>query len=249
MFQHMLTRAGVPAGVAAVLLMAGPAWAQHGGGGGHGGGFHSGISHGGSFHAGGFYPGGFHSGSFHSGSFHPGGFRSGSFHPGGFDSHRFHGGSFHHHGFSPRYYYGYPSYSYYPSYGYYPSYDLGYGSDSGLGYFDSYSEAAPSYSSAYQALEPYSTVSPDAASVQADSTVHVTVRVPANAELWFDGSITTSTGSVREFLSPSLSPGRYTYEIRARWTENGHDVTQTQKVAVSPGAHLTVDFPVRSGTD
>jgi uncharacterized protein (TIGR03000 family) len=92
-------------------------------------------------------------------------------------------------------------------------------------------------------------VSPDPAAVQADSTVHVTVRVPADAKLWFDGSITKSTGPVREFQSPSLSPGQYTYEIRARWTENGRDITQAQKVAVSPGSHTTVDFPTRSGTD
>ena len=38
------------------------------------------------------------------------------------------------------------------------------------------------------------------------------------------------------------------YEIRARWTENGRDVTQTQTVAVSPGAQVTVDFQSRSGT-
>ena len=73
------------------------------------------------------------------------------------------------------------------------------------------------------------------------------VRVPANAELWFEGSTTTSRGSVREFQSPPLTPGRYTYEIRARWTENGRAITQTQKVAVSPGAHVAVTFPIDPG--
>ena len=108
---------------------------------------------------------------------------------------------------------------------------------------------APSYSGGYQAVETPSSVSPDTASAQADPTAHVTVRVPANAELWFDDSTTTSRGPVREFRSPLLTPGRYTYEIRARWTENGRAITQTQKVAVSPGAHITVDFPIRSGTE
>jgi uncharacterized protein (TIGR03000 family) len=224
MFRQMVTRAGVPAVVAAVLLTAGPALAQHFGGGGHGG-----------FHGGGFHSGGFHGGGFHGGSFHPGGF---------------HGGIFRHGGFFPGYYSNaYPSYGYYPSYSYYPPYDLEYGSAPDLGYFDSYGGVAPSDSGGYQALEPPSTVSPDTASAQADPTAHVTVRVPANAELWFNGSTTTSAGSVREFQSPPLGPGRYTYEIRAHWTENGRDITQTQKVAVSPGAHLTVDFPVQSGAD
>jgi uncharacterized protein (TIGR03000 family) len=211
----MVTGVGVPAVVAAVLLMAGPAWAQRHGGGGHGGGFH-----GGGFHGGGFHPGNFPHGGFHHGNFH------------------------HRGAFFPGYYYGY-----YPGYYYgsYPSYDLGYDSASDLGY--SYGGVAPPYYSGYQALEPPSTGSPDPASAQADSTAHLTLRVPANAELWFEGVKTTSTGSIREFQSPPLSLGRYTYEIRARWTENGRDVAQTQMVVVSPGAHLTVDFPVASGTD
>src|SRR5262249_34540729 len=152
------------------------------------------------------------------GTFHPGSLHSGSFHPGGFHSHSFHHGNFHHRGYFPGYY---PSYGYYPPASYDPSYDLGYGSAPDLGYLDSYGEGAPSYASGYQAVEPPSTVSPDTAAAQADSTAHVTVRVPANAQLWFEGSPTTSTGPVREFQSPPLRPGRYTYAIRARWSENG----------------------------
>jgi uncharacterized protein (TIGR03000 family) len=60
---------------------------------------------------------------------------------------------------------------------------------------------------------------------------------------------TTTTGSIREFQSPPLSPGRYTYEVRARWTEDERDITQTQKIAVSPGAHLTVNFPTAPATN
>ena len=47
----------------------------------------------------------------------------------------------------------------------------------------------------------------------------------------------------------SLAAGRYTYEVRARWTQDGRTVTQAQRVAVSPGAHVTVDFPSQSRTD
>jgi uncharacterized protein (TIGR03000 family) len=224
----MLTRVGVPAVVAAVLLMAGPAWAQHPGVGGHGGSFHSGSPHVGSFHP----------GSFHNGSFHPNSFHRGGYYPG------------YYYGYYPGYYYGYyPSYDYYPSSSYSPPYDLGYGSAPDQGYLESNEWVAPSFSSGYQPLEPLSPVSRDNTPAQADPTAHVTVRVPANAQVWFGGSVTTSTGSVREFQSPPLSPGRYTYEIRARWTEDGRDITQNQTVAVSPGAHVTVDFPVRTGTN
>jgi uncharacterized protein (TIGR03000 family) len=72
------------------------------------------------------------------------------------------------------------------------------------------------------------------------------VNVPAGAQLWFDGKATTTTGSIRQFDSPPLTPGsRYSYEVRARWNENGHEVTQTQQVEVSAGAYVNVQFPER----
>ena len=70
------------------------------------------------------------------------------------------------------------------------------------------------------------------------------MTVPAGAQVWFDGTATTSTGSVREFDSPPLTPGnRYSYEIQARWNENGQEVSQTQQVVVTAGAHVDVKFP------
>ena len=73
---------------------------------------------------------------------------------------------------------------------------------------------------------------------------HVTVTVPAGAQVWFDNHLTTTTGSVRQFDSPVLTPGgRYGYEVRARWTENGREVTQTQLVAISAGSSVDVAFP------
>jgi len=225
MFRRTLTTAGVPAVVAAVLLMAAPAWAwpHGGGGGGHGGGFR-----GGSPHVGGFRPGGSHLGGFRSGTFHPGGIRTNRFHR---------GGSF------PGYPYGYYPY---PSSSYSPSYDSGYGSGPDLEDSGSYETAPPSGPGGDQAPEPPSTVSPDTASAQTDTTAHITVRVPANAKVWFDRWITTATGPVRRFNTTPLAPGQYTYEVRARWTENGRDITQTQPVVFSPGAHTTADFPIQS---
>jgi uncharacterized protein (TIGR03000 family) len=213
---------------------------------------HGGSPHVGSFHPGGVQGSGFHGSTFHGGtphvgSFHPGGFHPGTFHPGTFHNGGFRHGGFY--GYYPSYYggYYYPSYGYYssdgylPSYSYYPPDDLGYGSGADLGY--SYGELAPSYSSGYQAPELYSTASPGTA----DTSAYVTVKLPPNANLSFDGVTTTATGSVREFVSPPLKPGQYTYAVRARWSENGHDITQTHRVVVSPGAHIKVDFPLQPG--
>jgi uncharacterized protein (TIGR03000 family) len=212
---------------AALFATPGAAWAQRGGhGGGHFGGFHGGG------HFGGFH-GGAHFGGSHAGAFR-GGFHSG-YRP------YYHHYGFRNYGYSPYYY------NYYPySYDYYPYLWSGSAYDSG--YAGSAADVTPYYSEGEAAAAPpaagyQSFYSP--APAQPDTSAHVTAHVPAGAQLWFEGTLTTSTGPVREFVSPPLTPGgRYTYDVRARWNENGHEVTQTQQVAVTPGAHIDVNFPV-----
>lgn len=86
------------------------------------------------------------------------------------------------------------------------------------------------------------------------NTALVTVRVPdPNAEVWIEGQRTQQRGASREFVSPPLNPDKnYTYEIRARWTENGRDVERTKSVPVRANGTATVDFTAsdnRSRTD
>jgi uncharacterized protein (TIGR03000 family) len=214
-------------------------WAQHHGGGGHGGGGHGGGFHGGGGHGGGFHGGGFSHGFNHGGfnhGFHDGGFHHGGFHHGDFHHGFHHGGGWWYPGYYGRYgawpyYYGYYPYSgYYGTYPYdwsNPAYDSGnYNSDGDVtsSYPDSYTPAA----------------------AQPDISAHVTVSVPADAEIWFDETKTTSTGALREYQSPPLTPGnRYSYEVRARWNDNGQEVTQTQQVKVTAGSRVNVHFPVQ----
>ena len=79
------------------------------------------------------------------------------------------------------------------------------------------------------------------------AAARVTVRVPSDATVWFDGVQMSTTGPVRQYQTPPLAPGQYSYEVRARWSENGREVNQTQQVAVSPRATVEVDFPMASG--
>jgi uncharacterized protein (TIGR03000 family) len=204
---------------AAVLAMPGVGRAQRGGGGHFGGG--------------------------HFGGGHFGGFRSGGF-GGGFSRGGFHYGS-PHYGYRPfygSYGYSYPYGDLYPYLGpnatYYP----------GAATYDWDLDLTPSYPNAYASGAPsggsYQSFYPPA--VQPDTTVHLTVTVPPGAQVWFDDAPTTSTGPVREFVSPRLTEGRqYTYRVRARWQENGKEVTQTQQVGVTAGSHVNVRFPVPPG--
>jgi uncharacterized protein (TIGR03000 family) len=82
-----------------------------------------------------------------------------------------------------------------------------------------------------------------------DNRVLVTVRVPANAEIWFDDDKTSQTGSLRSFISPPLnSDGNFVYHLRARWTENGQPVEKTRRLEVHAGDRLFVNlFNPRQG--
>jgi uncharacterized protein (TIGR03000 family) len=71
----------------------------------------------------------------------------------------------------------------------------------------------------------------------------VTVIVPADADLFFDGTPTTETGTQRVFTTPPLAPGKdFHYEVEAQWSANGQPFDQKRKVTVRAGASVTVDF-------
>ena len=71
----------------------------------------------------------------------------------------------------------------------------------------------------------------------------LTVRVPADAEIWFDGTKMTQTGTVHHYVTPPLTPGQeYSYLVRVRWTVAGRVFDQTQKVSFRPGQSVLVDF-------
>jgi len=214
MFRKALSFVGLLLLAGATVLVT-PDLSMARGGGGHGGGGHGG--------------GGFHGGGFNGG--YGGGFRTSGYsgHPYAHYGNRFYGG-----------YAGYP-YSYNTDAYDWPNttYDSG--------YYGSYGYGAPSYPDSYYSVTPPTTSAQSIyspAPAESDTSAQLTVRVPANAEVWVDGAKTTSTGSVREYKSPPLAPGSYTYDLSARWTENGHEVTQKQTVHISPGARVSATFPI-----
>jgi uncharacterized protein (TIGR03000 family) len=152
--------------------------------------------------------------------------------------------SYYSYGYSPSYYsYGYspsgwryssPWYSstYYPSYSYMPYEPADYYSTPAR----SYSYSSPSGTSSY-----YSYGAP--APREAD-TARLTVHLPdPDAQVWIEDKETRQRGSLREFVSPPLNPDKkYTYEVRARWTENGKEMERTKSVPVRANGTATVDF-------
>jgi uncharacterized protein (TIGR03000 family) len=173
-------------------------------------------------------------------------------------------------GYAPGFYgnYGYSSYGggYYPGYstygsGYYPgsvwgNYNRGsyYGNGStypGYGATDFYSSGSAGMSSYYgPGTMPDAGYSYGArAGAETRDSVRLNVRLPdPNAEVWVEGKRTEQRGTSREFVSPALNPDKsYTYEVRARWTENGKDVERTKTVPVRANGTVTVDFTSSAG--
>jgi uncharacterized protein (TIGR03000 family) len=76
-----------------------------------------------------------------------------------------------------------------------------------------------------------------------NGVVRIKIKVPRDAEIWFDGVKTTQTGSAREFVTPSLSRGKvFTYRLRVRWLENGRAVIKTRKITVRSGGLKKLTF-------
>jgi uncharacterized protein (TIGR03000 family) len=98
--------------------------------------------------------------------------------------------------------------------------------------------AKPALQSDYQSYYPTEQPQMDA------SIASLTVRVPDDAEIWFDDTKMTTTGTIREFVTPRLEPGKdYSYMVRARWTSaNGKVFDQTHKIGFRAGQAVLVDF-------
>jgi len=225
MFRNTLSTLSLAALVTAVcLLSASPANAQRrGGGGGRGGGGRGG----------GFAGSSFRGGSFRGGEFRGGNFAGRNFR--GFENRAFVGG------FYPWYGYGWGGYAGY-NYGYPYSY----------AYTPSYYDSSPSYynyaPSTYYTPDAYTTVPPvvstSAYPPSGDTQFHIQLTVPENAEVWFDDTKTAQTGSVRDYTTSNLTPGRdYSYNIRVHWKDtDGQMKEKEHKIAFHAGDNLSYDF-------
>jgi hypothetical protein len=73
----------------------------------------------------------------------------------------------------------------------------------------------------------------------------LTLRVPANAKVWLQGRLTTSTGTVREFETESLRDGESwdDYDITVISEIHGRPWTTTRRVTLTAGTDLdlTID--------
>jgi len=100
-------------------------------------------------------------------------------------------------------------------------------------------------SSSSSSQESNSQPTPPAPSADQDTgAARIEMHVPAGAQVWIEGKKMTSTGDVRRFVSPRLTPGQaYTYDIRVSWNENGREVRKDRQVTLRAGDQQKIEFP------
>jgi uncharacterized protein (TIGR03000 family) len=78
----------------------------------------------------------------------------------------------------------------------------------------------------------------------ADQPVILELRVPAEAEIWFNGEKTTQRGTDRVFRTPLLPAGKtFQYEVKVRWSREGKAEEQTKTIPVRAGEQVRLTFP------
>jgi uncharacterized protein (TIGR03000 family) len=88
-------------------------------------------------------------------------------------------------------------------------------------------------------VAPPERIAPDAA--------HLDVKVPADAQVYVNGSPTKLTGEQRRFISSGLAADKtYTYSIEARLARGPETLTRMQTVTVSAGQSVPVMFDFTS---
>lgn len=119
--------------------------------------------------------------------------------------------------------------------GFYGGYPGWYGYGYGYGYPYPYPYPYP-YGYPYAAT-PYG----PGVAAGAGAPVRLTVHVPPDADVWFNGNQTQQKGPVRQFMTPPVA-GEGKYEVRAAWRVDGQVVTQARTVNVAPGMNIDIDF-------
>jgi uncharacterized protein (TIGR03000 family) len=81
-------------------------------------------------------------------------------------------------------------------------------------------------------------------------TARIDVIVPtADSDLTFDSTRTTPTGINREFITPPLiRGGKYVYNVRVTWVDDGVRRTRDKNVFVEAGDRMVVDLTSGRGT-
>jgi uncharacterized protein (TIGR03000 family) len=76
-----------------------------------------------------------------------------------------------------------------------------------------------------------------------ETSATIVVSLPADAQLTIDGAATTSTSTVRTFVTPELTPAKeFVYNLTAKIVRGGETLTVTETVTVKAGVETRVNL-------
>jgi len=124
--------------------------------------------------------------------------------------------------------------------------------------------SGPVYSSRYQPVSGYAstsvtsnsfatndlaTIDPATGAIPSDE-IQISLSVPSDAKIMVNGKPTSSTGSLRRFVSRDLNPNEsYRFDIQATYKVDGKDVSQTRSVIARSGGVEQVVFDTTKNDD
>jgi uncharacterized protein (TIGR03000 family) len=93
-------------------------------------------------------------------------------------------------------------------------------------------------------MNPYGPPGGQVSPPSSGNSASIELYLPNNsAEVWFNDLKTQQTGQKREYVTPDLEPGKsFTYQVRAKWVEDGKEYDQTRTVTVRAGAQIVFAF-------
>jgi uncharacterized protein (TIGR03000 family) len=150
-------------------------------------------------------------------------------------------------GYAPEYYaaYRYSYGSYLPQY--YATYQTWIPQPGG--YYGSNYNWSPTTQGYYGSTGSESYYATSTAASPRERPILVNLRVPGDAKIWFDGSPTNQTGTMRSFESPPVAARRdFVYDIRIQWNHNGKGITQTRRVNVRAGDVINLTMGAGAGS-
>lgn len=142
----------------------------------------------------------------------------------------------------------YGSYGSAGSYGTTVAYHAGYGSHGGYGSGGSYGAvySAPAYSAPVDTgcVDCYGESSTTTDSTMlASGSAAIEVSLPVDAKVYVNNSLTTSTGSTRNYVSNGLEQGRtYAYQLRVEYNDAGETQVEERRLRLTAGDKLALSF-------
>jgi uncharacterized protein (TIGR03000 family) len=92
----------------------------------------------------------------------------------------------------------------------------------------------------YQGIYSASYPAPQVKQTTAELQIFV---IDGDAEMWVNGVKSDKVGQTRDIIAKDMKPGKkYTYEIRAKWTQNGKDYDRKHTMTVEAGQQAGVVF-------